>query len=283
MLININKKNILSKKIQQYLGKTSGKVLLIFNHGLGDFINFLPIYEELKRLNPTITFNIGYTADRDFKVLHRDCMPINLTNFRNDLNKRYTYIFKIDYPEPTDEEKNKGKAKPYCCMEQEIGINYKWQPYQYNFKPNNESKLIGIHFTGNTNHNLKNPKFDRIQVIWEEIKALGYTPFECHMNHNYQTETNYPEFINPNNSLRFTKPSMCLLLNKIKECKYFIGVDSGPLYLAGSILGLNNIIGLQAYFNISWYLPEKIDIIDTIFYKHGSITNLIKEKDSVKR
>ena len=70
------------------------------------------------------------------------------------------------------------------------------------------------------------------------------------------------------------------MISSIRNCKYFIGVDSGPLYLASSILGSNSCIGMEYEFKIGWYNSSINNIIDTKNYEEGTISNIIKKLDN---
>jgi hypothetical protein len=134
-----------------------GKVLLIFNHGIGDLLMFLPIYEELKRFFPNYLFKIGTPNYRENECLYPDIIPLG-DEYRSMI-RHYTYIFRIGYPEPTIQHRNKGIRKPYLCNMEEIGLpNFIWKPFKYEngFHVNKHSKLVGVHFTGNSNPKNKN-------------------------------------------------------------------------------------------------------------------------------
>lgn len=269
------------KKVYNYLEERpyTGKALFIFNHGLGDLINFLPLFERLKKLFPYWRFKIGCAADRRLDCLSSSIITLDY-DFRTYLSQ-YTYIFKISYPEPCIQDKRDKKYKPYICNEMEIGIpNFEWKPFKLNINLNNEnSNIIGVHFTGNTNPKLKNINFLKMEMIWREIKNSGYDPFEVHMNTTNTYDLDYPSFINSNNSLRFKKSDLRLILDTVKKCKYFIGIDSGPFYLAGSVLGLDRCIGLENKIKFSWYLPYNISLINSDNYENGMVEKLLKNLD----
>lgn len=263
------------KKVYDYLKvRQNGRALFIFNHGLGDFINFLPLLKHLKNIFPNWIFKLGCGGDRNVSSIIPDC--ILLSHDIRMLLSQYTYIFRLGYPEPNIVERKMGKIKPYLCNEKEMGLpDFKWEPYKLNVSLNNEkSNMVGVHFTGNTNPKLKNINFIKMEMIWRELKSQGFFPFEVHMNNSNTMDLNFPSFINAENSLRFQKPNLNLMINTISKCKYFIGIDSGPLYLAGSILGYDNVIGLENRIRIRWYLPYNIPIIDTNNYVKNDIKNI---------
>lgn len=267
-----------SKKVYDYIKeKPYGRVLYTFDHGLGDLINFLPLYDEMKKLFPRCVFEIGTPMYRYYNTyLHSSIVSLG-DNFRSMI-LLCTHIFKISYPEPSIEERNQGLRKPYLCNLKEMGIpNFIWKPYKYNWAINNNgSKRIGVHFTGSTNPRAKNIDFNVVESIWMEIEESGYTPFEMHMNCSNTLNRNYPTFINEINSLRFGSLDLQLLIDNIRECKLFFGVDSGPFYLAAAILGTDKCIFLKNKIELDWYFPYSMKCINTKIYKKGDIKKLFR-------
>lgn len=270
-----------NKKVYDYLKDyPRGRVLFIFNHGLGDLINFLPLYDKMVELFPRCTFKIGTPISRKNGQLHPQIISLG-DGFRATL-QYYSHIFRINYPEPSIEDRNQGLIKPYICNLREMGIpNFVWKTYDFKYNINTSKlKRIGFHFTGDTNHSLKNIDFKIIEKMWREVDKLGYEPFDVHSNTGNTKFIDYPSFINNNNSLRFQKFDIKELISIIKSCKYFIGIESGPLYLANSILGSHNVIGVENKMKISWYLPEKIIIIDSKQYGDLQLTKLLSYLES---
>lgn len=267
-----------NKKIYQYLKEGGGgRVLFIFNHGIGDLINFLSSYERLKELFPNYLFKIGTPNYRKNQCLYPDIISLD-DNYRSMI-RYYRYIFRVSYPEPTIINRREGIRKPYLCNIEELGIpNFVWKPFRYNngFIYNKNSNLVGVHFTGNSNPKNKNIDFKIMEKIWKEIEEYGFIPFEVHMDSSNVIDRNFPDFINESNSLRFEKPDLELLMNKIKDCRYFLGVDSGPLYLSCSILGVDKCIFLKNMMDINWYFPYTINEIDTKKYKSSDIKRVLQ-------
>jgi hypothetical protein len=204
--------------------------------------------------------------------------------------KGYEYTYRIYYPDSKAYkppfEYHEEPAKPYLCAYMELGMKqFIWSPLQLDnptFNPN--SKRIGVHFFGFTGANEKFCPKSVVKEIWSEIIDSGYEPFECHMRPNWRTQ--YKDcgeddcvFINERNSIRFQKPDINLMKEEIGKCKYFISVDSGPLYLAASILGYDRVIGLENLKRISYYCPKPFQKISVREYQRGTIKKLIKRKE----
>lgn len=263
------------KLIADYASIGRGRALLIFNHGLGDFINFLPIYRELKSRFLEWKFDIG--TNRQFKDIYPIVSLDNWTDMRAFF-RQYTYLFQISYPEPPATEK---LSKPYYCNKMEIGLdNFKWTPFESLsvVKKVKNPNLIGCHFFGNTNQKNKSIDVKLVEKIWNDLMKLGYFPYEIH-NEKFNDNTSRVPFFNSDNSLRFQHPSLRKIAEVITKCQYFIGIDSGPLYLAGNLLGYDKCIGMEKNYKFSKYLPFKLDKIDMNNYKFSDLKTILENKD----
>lgn len=258
-----------------------GKAVLLFNHGLGDFVLFLPLFEELReRFEDGLgehnwKLYIGCNPERNFKQLYDKCVIMDAPYGKYD--GEYDIIFNIIYPEPPRDNNELTNfnnlfyvpnietiSKPYLCNYLEIGLeNFKWKPYNFNCTPNNNSNLIGVHFFGHTSVQNKDADYFTAKRIWNQLILAGYDPFEIQMLPlDILEDTETPSFITSENSLRFDYPNLKIMVDKILKCKCFIGVDSGPIYLAGSLLGFDKVLGLQRKREFKKVLPEKINIVD---------------------
>lgn len=255
--------------------RDSQKVLLLFNHGLGDFVLFLPLFDELCRSFLRHDIYIGCNPERNFQYLHPKCRIINAPYGKYE--GVYDIIFNILYLEPprNSSELNSFSnrfyvqnihkiSKPYLCNELEIGLPiFVWRPYEFNLELNNkDSKRVGVHFFGHTSVQNKDVSFEVAEKIWNQIKKAGYEPFEIQMlSINAIEEVKIPKFIGEN-TIRYQFPNLKIMCENILKCRCFLGVDSGPIYLAGSLLGFNRVLGLQRLREFKKVLPEKINILD---------------------
>lgn len=265
--------------------------LLVFNHGLGDQILFLPVFLELQiQLRKKIT--LGTQKKRQFKLIYPQIIYVDeLFNVRD----KYDFIYTIQYPDSkklsVPMELHNESAKPYICAFYELGIkDFVWKPYKLHVKNNNKKidKRIGVHLVGgHTGLQLKSCPNDNAELIWNEIIEAGYEPFEIYMTPKFSEEyrltdkrcNDYLPFINKKNSLRFEQPDLQKMINEISKCKYFIGIDSGPIYLASTILGCENILGLYSYKRHDHFLPKHISMAKVENYKKNSIKRFLRYKD----
>jgi len=257
--------------------KKGGRSLFIFDHGLGDFINFMPVWFEFIRqtgVKPTL----GSNFKRQFNLID-DVISINSLFDK----RKYDYIYKILYPDPKNSsipiDISDEPAKPYICAYHELGMEeFTWKPYKiFNKYFNKNSKRIGVHLFGHTGMDKKFCPVNVAEEIWNEIIEAGYEPYECHMKPDFADE--YPDYIEadsmecltPDCSLRYEKADLGKMIEEIGKCKFFIGVDSGPIYLASALLGTDYIIGLENKKKHNNFLPKHIVTVPVLNYKSGTI------------
>jgi hypothetical protein len=263
--------------------ETPGKAVLLFNHGLGDFILFLPLFEQLCDYCEGWDLYIGCSPERNFKYLHKKCVIMDSPYGKYE--GVYDIIFNIIYPEPPRDEnelKNiKGRfsvekvetiTKPYLCNELEVGLpRFVWKPHKIRFKRKAvDSKIIGVHFFGHTSVQNKDSDVSTAEFIWNQIKEAGFKPFEIQMLPlSVLKDEETPKFIGKD-TIRYQFPNLRIMCESIKKCKGFIGVDSGPIYLAGSILGFENVLGLERLRKFNKVCPVKMNILDIEDYRRGT-------------
>jgi hypothetical protein len=251
--------------------KQEQRSIIFFNHGLGDFILFLPVYKEILRQTGK-RIDLGVSSYRQFHKLY----PNVVLTDKVDVKSRYSFIYNVKYREP-----EKGISKPYHCAYNEFGLDqFTWTEHEFKNIEETESKTIGVQFFGLSGFKGES-KFCPPKVaekIWKEIEQAGFKPFELYQRvnfaKNYFLNMDIPDrfdLATEENSLRFQEPSMDLVFNKIKKCRTVISVDSGLLYLAISTIGKQNVIGLENKKQISKFLPIDINKVNVNDYQKNSI------------
>ena len=263
-----------------------GRSLFIFEHGLGDLILFLPVwYEFLEQVG--IKCFLGASKKRQFNLINKNIITID----RSFDKSQYAYIYKILYPDPKNSlipiDISHEPAKPYICAFYELGMKeFPWKPFIIpNKYKNKNSKRVGVHLFGHTGMDKKFCPVDVAEEIWQEIVDAGYEPYECHMTPSFADE--YPDFIEadsmecltPDCSLRYEKADLKKMIEEISKCKFFIGVDSGPIYLASALLGTDYIVGLENQKKHNNFLPKHIVTVPVLNYKSGVIFKQIKSME----
>lgn len=311
-----NFENQVNKKLLYYLNSYSpGKVLMIFDHGLGDLIEFMNIFVTLKKDFPKWDFYIGHHPSLDYEYLSDKIYKIKEINpnyvipyqksvvqitddvfnryDKDDLEKTFKIVCAIhfkDYRHPVLSNNSIviNRSKNDICKVLEIGYdeNKVLEKYVSPFKlqlNNSNSKRVMFHVGGHTDKSTKNPSESDMELIWNEIIKAGYEPFDVHMNHTSTIvgcNIPLPSYISPDQTIRNSKGNLKLLIDTILTCKYAIGVASGPILLANTILGNDNCIGLESNFKFKDYItyncPESICIQP---YKPNSIYEWLNKQD----
>ena len=259
--------------------KSTRAPVFVFDHGLGDFIHYLPVHLEFER-QTQMNITLASSRSRQFSKLYSKVIDAE------DITPRtYGFIYRVFYPDTKSFvvpfEIYDEPSKPYLCAYYELGMSpFIWTPYRM-IMPRERLKRIGVHFFGHTGCKEKFCSNPVAKMIWEEIIEAGYEPFECHMRPDlrarYQDSGDDScDFIPESQTIRYQKPDLQLMKDEIAKCKYFIGVDSGPLYLASSILGHENIIGLENKKRIAYYCPKHISTVSIKEYQPGTIYQRIK-------
>lgn len=269
--------------------KRFGKSLAVFEHGLGDLINYLPVHKELCKQTKT-NIKIASSAKRQFELIRSDI--ISLSGNEN-LRGKFDYIYRIHYPDSSNSmppiEHHNEAAKPYLCAYHELGMSeFTWTPFRMNNKwKSPHLKRIGIHLFGHTGMQTKFCPNEVAESVWNEVIDAGYEPFEVHMIPQFANEYKSDDrgchelsLVNESNSLRFEEPNLARMIEETGKCKFFIGIDSGPIYLATALLGPDRVIGLTNKKRHDHFYPKHLQTANVGSYKKGLITQIIKQKEN---
>lgn len=231
------------------------QINLIFMHGIGDCIMFLPTIKKLMVTYPDIIFNIKTLRSQEhlFKYFNIISEPYDEKNKIPDTETVITRTINFDMP-------MKNITKNDTCCIKEIGFGEIDEIYKI-YPENTTSKIIGTHFQNTCLPDLINPSEQQANDVWNIIKNKKLIPLEVHFLHSFANPRNKKyDFIN------FTTRSMecniTNMFNVINSCHKFIGVLSGPAHCASMLLGLNNVL----------FIENKIKITDTIKTK-CNVTN----------
>ena len=269
--------------------KSNRGSLFIFEHGLGDLINYLPVHKEFcRQVEKRVT--IASNIKRQFHLI--DSSILSLEGHETNLRSRFDYVYRVAYPDSTNSyppiELHNESAKPYLCAYYELGMSdFTWTPFRMrNEWLDTNSNRIGVHLFGHTGMHRKFCPNSIAELIWNEIIELGYEPFEVHMVPQFAKEYSREDrgcddlhLINESNSLRFEEPNLKRMIEETGKCKFFIGIDSGPIYLASAMIGCDFIIGLTNRKRHDHFLPKHISTVNVGSYKKGSIKRIIRQKE----
>ena len=224
-----------NRKLIDYL-KNGQNVLILFNdHGLGDVVMFLPLYERLKQMFPGVHFNLKCNRGQEFfeeidRSSYDETFYIKFYEFY-----KWTNVMKNGRLQTVCMVVN--ESKPQICCNRELGIPFE-PSLEFTWQPNKPvhtdivipDKTIGVAFQV-TSAQYKNIPYDSAKVVWNTIKECGYTPLEVHFEHGLKS-TNNTKYDFVDNTCRNYQASVENLIGVINQCKGFIGVNTGSFVMA---------------------------------------------------
>ena len=240
-------------KVEEMLGTmpTGQAALIVFWHGVGDLLMFLPVFCNLRERFPQLKIDLGIQPG----VGHLELWPDAVELWEKDFTVDHAYAFVINFP--MVEGGNKMTKAEYCSRF-EIGH----EPHDLNLPHVSaiDNRLVGVHFQGTCLPGSTNPSPEIAEKIWKDLLAEGYVPFDMHFVHNFHNPVNVP-LPWASRNCRDLVPSLTLLRSLIGSCFAFIGVASGPFVLA-ACMSPNRAIYLQKGHDASCYFHNFSNIID---------------------
>ena len=120
------------------------KSLFIFEHGLGDLINYLHVHQEFCNQTQKKVKLIA-SDKRQFHLIDPNILSLHPNN--DSVSREYDYVYRINYPDSTNStppiEFHDESAKPYLCAFYELGMkDFTWTPYKMK-----GFKIVGIVLT----------------------------------------------------------------------------------------------------------------------------------------
>ena len=259
-------KDYSKKKLIQYLaaGQTN---LIIFPHGIGDCVMFMPLYNRLKQLYPKVTFNLQLNKGQDI--------------FQQKTTDTYDIAFLLHFPDAAFSPAYTGRCKPQLCCDLQLGIPYQGS-LQFTWKPQVRSGLklkqntIGVAFQSTCNPK-RGLSQDKAFIVWEAIEKAGYTPCQIHFQHVLRNSKNTRySFIDY--SMRDQEANIPNLVTAIDQCKMFFGANTGSFCMSVAMhpqttFGLHTVFPWCPNFQTKHPVPQ----IMTQDITENNIVQLIKD------
>ncbi len=242
------------KKLAEYL-EPDQKVLIRFGHGLGDCLMFMPVLAALR--------------ERYFRTqidLYVECGQEEIWESVPDKDASgYDLVFSLDFPMS---EGDLSLTKAEKCCRDELGIPpvSGWAPLCDFASP-----LVGVHFQGTALPGSVNWPEDAARQVCTEIKDFAMLPIECHFEHVFHNPVNaqYPFLGASARECRATLPN---LFGLIQQCRFFIGVASGPWCAAMSLLPHRRILLLEKNHRLESYMREPAARLRLDDFQEGQVT-----------
>lgn len=237
----------------------SGEVLLIFWHGVGDLVMFLPIYDELRYQFPFVTFTIGLAKG----LTHEQALPLDMEYHLltgdevNETTENLPYDIAAKITFPMNEGQDVYTKTEFCCIH-EIGI----EPISgHGDLHTGVNRLVGVHFNITCLPDACNPDSETAEKIWNDILAAGYIPIETHFEHLFHNPVNLKfDFVDA--TVRRARPQVSSLVGLIRSCAAFVGVVSGNFHVAMSTLPAKNVMLLEKDFKKEHFTKQPINTAD---------------------
>lgn len=252
----------LKQAIEKY---NPGTVLALFNEGLGDALNFIDIYDQVKEKYKNIKFSLAFDSScRYYNTIEGSfSLPTDEAD-KFDLFFKYDLVVKFSYPNKENSTQNKQQV----CIEQEIGFPV--TPKLRHIKPE-KTKIVGIGAWSTTSPQLRLMQ-EEYNLVRRDIIDAGYIPLEIHFSNRMD-----------NHSLRTTettRAAVCTLENlfgSLLACDFFLGVNSGPLFAAMRILPLDRVACLDRMSPpLEWHTDVKIKKFPLQSLQRGDVSKWIK-------
>jgi hypothetical protein len=236
------------------------KVLIVFWHGLGDTLMFLPVYKHLESLKKDIKFNLALGPGFGQSAVYPEALDMPEAEFTK--NNDIAFVLSFGMVEGSN---NITKAE-YCCQK-ELGIELPKGDFYLNpldYGGENINKFVAVHFHGTCLPGSTNPDEELAKRIWNDITEAGYIPIDVHFKHVFHNPAN-KDYSWVSRTCRDLKPDINQLRNVIGSCMAFVGVASGPFVLSLTNFPLKTIY-LQKHHNINCYVRNLNRVVDILNY-----------------
>lgn len=220
--------------LSQFIKKNTRRVLIVFQHGVGDVVMFRPALVALKTKYSDVKFDVGLSAGLDQDKIIRDAVILD-GDWRNNV-KGYDFIYTCDFPM---EDVNGNLTKSEICCIHELGID----PVS-GIVPIKPKPLVACHFHTTSVPGLAGVDEIVAKMVWDDILSAGCVPIECHFEHVFHNPVN-KKFDFVDFHVRNCSPKLESLISLLGSCKAFVGCVSGNFHLALSILSPSRVFLLE--------------------------------------
>lgn len=239
MLINSYKE----KRVVDYL-KDGMNVCIKFHHGLGDLFMFLPAYEKLKRLYPSVKFDLWVANGQEEYV------------GKSKINEsEYDYVFALHFP-MNEYENPLRHTKASLCAETELGMSFDAEDEFTVPVKHYPSPLVGVHFYSTCLPGIIGCPEAFGKQVWNDIKESGLIPIETHFIHNNDDSRKNAKYNFIDRDVRNEKCNIANLIGLLGSCCGFVGVSSGPFHVAANMYP-ERCLHLKNRFDVKTHYAKK--------------------------
>jgi len=250
------------------------KILIVFWHGVGDLLMFLPLYNYLRSHFNKHNFDLGLLPG----VGHKHIVSEGLELPEVDFVKDHDVCFVISFPMI---EGSNTMTKVEHCARLEIGFD---QTQHFDGMYANitrlpqlspvRNKLIGVHFQGTCLPGSTNPHPELAKQIWDDLVDAGYVPIDLHFEHVFHNPVN-KRFPWSTRTCRELKPSLETLQMVIERCFAVVAVASGPFVISMCVKPQRTVY-LQKHHTVDCYIKGFTNVVDIRNYKKENLLALLE-------
>lgn len=233
-------------------------VLLVFRHGLGDLLMFLPGFDNLVSQHKETEFTIDVEKGMGYEETHPSCVV------EPDRSK-FDIVMNVD--DLQNHEEFKG---PFIDT---VGPKGRHCPrVGHHQLPKVESPIVGVHFHSTCCNNWIGAPEETARKVWEDIIRAGKIPVETHMVHKYG---NWKKF-DWEDGIYKARASVKNLSGILQRCFAFVGVVSGNFHVALGCLPYDRIMCLQRGERVEGVSRVNLARCDVMNYKEEVYNWLMK-------
>lgn len=236
---------------------TTRRVLLEFDHGLGDCVQLTVVLRHLARLHPDWAVEVAGRPDKQscWRGLCRQVHSLPDPRERND----YHDVIRLDWLECRTAETDAPSTKPTRCLREVFGMTPQPEWCRYEILISDEARqrasdylaaicpapanpegrypAVLIHYEGNTSGDRKNLPHELMHDVCQVILDHGHVPVILDWDRRSPlpdgVRIHCPDAHHPLWQGRGTGDAE-ILAALIEASTLMIGVDSGPLHVAGA-------------------------------------------------
>ena len=271
--------NLNDKKLVDYLNEyqPGSRIGLIFKHGVGDILMFLPYFDYLKSLYKDLTIHLLIIRDYEEQLYEKRDDLVRIDKDEK-IYENYDYLFELKFREGTPQEVFLNKSfnfqKPELCCIEELGINPKnVGPSIVNIQ-NHKTKYIGFTFNRigkyGAFNKLYNIPYELAKYMWLRTKQLGFIPIEIVFLHpdsinELDEVSKMYDFID--RTSRDLLPNFENVISIFSTLRGYATIDNGLFHIALNYFNHRNIL----YFDLiaSLNFLTKFTDIQHFDFKHG--------------
>lgn len=193
-------------------------VLIELDAGLGDSVALTIILQHLQKYRPD--WKVGVWVRPGFEAVGNGLCEAVFASEGGMLLGQFDLIYRLDFYAYDWLPRSDSPSTPVVnCLRETFGIQPDRELLKYKINPTGSVNTVGkrhvlIHHesTGGEPQN-KNLTWDQIEPLWKALKEWGYVPFILTGN---------------------TEIEVGAMAAMIRNCSLFVGIDSGPLHVAGA-------------------------------------------------